>query len=259
MRIAHPFVPPGAVLLAALLVLPPAFAGPGAKLHFDDSVGKTVETVQAANQRVRDALAAQDFAAWNRAHDAYIQTLVQAVPAIERSIAKFMLGTLEGGGQLDRATLDAIDEAAEEAALFAKQRVVTGAYATLTRRGVRPDSRGAALKLLEKQGVYALDGSTPGSSTVVPMEGLGESPIHGRVPNTPEAAKHLSKWQYAYMRAEALGPRISSYEREIQALPADAPNRGDILGRLDQARTEYQELLQAIVFYRQKYYAAGGK
>jgi hypothetical protein len=248
-----------AFLALPCALLPDVLAGEGAQIHFDDTLQRTVEGVETANQRVRDALAAQDFNAWNQAHDAYIQVLVRAVPEIERTIATYLLGTLEGGGQLDRAVLDAVAEAAEAAALFAKQRVVTGAYATLTRRGVRPDSRGAALKLLEKQGVYALDGRDPGADRPAPMQGLGESPMAGRVPTTPEAAKHLSRWQYAYMSAEAMGPRIVAYETQIEGLPADAPNRGDVLARLDQARVEYQQLLTAIVDYRRKYYESGGK
>ena len=261
MRIA---VVPLALALLALLALPCALlpdvlAGEGAQIHFDETLRRTVEGVETANQRVRDALAAQDFNAWNQAHDAYIQVLVRAVPEIERTIATYMLGTLEGGGQLDTQVMEAIAEAAEAAALFAKQRVMTGAYATLTRRGVRPDSRGAALKLLEKQGVYALDGHAPGADRPAPMQGLGDSPMSGRVPTTPEAAQHLSKWQYAYMSAEAMGPRIVAYETQIEDLPADAPNRGDVLARLEQARVEYQQILKAIEDYRRKYYESGGK
>ena len=245
--------------LTAFIALPSAVAGEGAKVYFDDSVAKTVESVRAANQAVLDALAKQDFNAWTRSQDAYIQVLVRAVPDIERSIGKYMLGTLEGGGQLDQEVLESIDAAAEQAALFAKQRVMTGAYATLTRRGVRPDSRGAALKLLEKQGVYALDGKMPGADRAAPMQGLGESPMHGRVPTTPEAGEHLSKWQYAYMQAEGMGPRIAAYETQIESLPVDAENRGDIIGRLEQAKAEYEDLLAAIQLYRQKYYASGGR
>lgn len=247
-------------LVVALLVAPlMADAGEGAQIHFQDTVKRTIETVKEANRRVHEALEAQDFNAWIQAHGAYTNALVLAVPELEKSISKFMLGTLEGGGQLDQEVLDAIDAVADEAAVFAKQRVITGAYATLTRRGVRPDSRGAALKLLQKQGVYSLDGRAVGADRPTPMVGLGPSPMAGRVPTTPEAAQFLSKWQYAFMSAEALGPRIAAYETQIEDLPDDAPNRGDILARKEQARTEYEQLLQAIQDYSRKYYEAGGK
>lgn len=259
MRIAAILLVLVAAVGATMLALPPAEAGPGAQIYFEETVQKTAASVEEANARVLDALAKQEFGAWSQAHDAYIQALVRAVPEIERAIGKYMLGTLDGGGTLDKDVLDAIDAAAEQAALYAKQRVMTGAYATLTRRGVRPDSRGAALKLLEKQGVYALDRAVQGTQGTTVVRGLGESPMHGRVPTTPEAAEHLSKWQQAYMAAGQIGPRVASYESQIESLPADAPNRGDIIARLEQAKAQHQQLLKAVEQYRTLYFEAGGK
>ena len=69
-------------------------------------------------------------------------------------------------GQQDRwnPAIPSIDVAAEQAALYAKQRVMTGAYATLTRRGVRPVACASSSVVIGRTASAPATASRSGSS-----------------------------------------------------------------------------------------------
>jgi len=254
------------LVLATLLVgARTARAEDTPRQRFDATVGRVRASVAAANQRVKQTLTARDWNGWNAAHDAYVLTLMRAVPDVENAISNFMLGVLAAGGQLDGPTMGAIHDAADETATWTRQRVMAGAYATLTRRGVRPDRRSDALDLLAREGVYDLSPAAKSGGGSVPLrpappaQGLGESPLTGKVPGTTEAAEALSKWQYAYMSAQSIERKIATYESELLTLPENSPNRPQVQKNLDQARAEQVQLLESVRTWRQKYYASGGR
>ncbi len=222
---------------------------------------KTVrEDVDATNKAVQEATAARDWNAWWRTHDAYVVRLRRAEDEIERASGALFAETLAGGGTLDRATFEAVDLAATEAANYERHRVIVWAYAYLARNAVPPERRGEALALLARQGVYQPSAGAAGTE-IAPRPGpdLLDAPMTGRVPGSPEAADYLSRWQTAAMQAGASAQRVAGLERDLATTPAASPVRPLVEERLKAARAQYGVSVREAQGWREKYFRAGGR
>jgi hypothetical protein len=221
------------------------------------------DTTDCVTKRVIDTLRKQDWNAWCAAHSLYGNTLQQAVTEIETATTRFLFAVLNAGGTLDGPIQQAVNDGANLAGLITKRRVVANAYAALARRGVRYDRRANALALLDRQGVYGSPGPNPctgGGARTPSAEALENvSPLTGRMPGSPEATEHLRKWQYAWMRESSLRHSLAGKEAEFEALPVNAPSRTEVEMELNELRAEHQQLKDAMVEWRTKYFEAGGR
>ena len=241
---------------------------------FKGRINRIESNLRTANETMRNVLATLDWNAWNRAHDSYVRSVSRAEDELADAIAMYMIGVLDGGGTLDSPVLDAVENAGDAVGLMAKHKARISAYAKLTRRRVRPEKRRDALDYLGSLGVYELNEklndttgkilAPSGSSSAAARAGsgsndLGENPMSGRVPGTPDAGVALSKWQFAYMQAEQNIQRIAALETQLETLPAASRGRPMAEEQVAAARAKQEELLEKIAEWREKYFAAGGR
>jgi len=256
-----------AVLLAVALLVTfltgaPARAEENPRQAYASELRRIRGMSDCVTKKVIDALRKQDWNAWCMAHSNYSNTLQRAMTDIETATTRLLFAVLNAGDPLDGPIQQAVNDGGNLAALLAKRRVVANAYAELTRRGVRYDRRANALSLLDRQGVYGSPGPNPcGTGRSTPAGDALEniSPLAGRLPGSAEAVEHLRKWQYAWMRESSLRQSVMAKEAELAALSPHASNRAEVETELAEIQEEQQQLMDAIVEWRTKYFEAGGR
>ncbi len=274
------------VCVALALSAPSAFARGGQAAEAPPPPPKTplerfqgrLERIQGnlerSNDTMRKVLATLDWNAWCRAHESYVRSVTRSIGELEEAIGLYMIGVLDAGGKLDSPVLEAIDNGGDAVGLLAKHKARITAYAALTRRRVRPEKRRDALDYLGVLGVYELSEKlndatgkilAPDSDAVIgdaptaTSTGLGENPMSGRIPGTPEAGIALSKWQFAYMQAEQNIQRIAALETQLETLPAASRGRPMAEEQVAAARDKQSQLIEKINEWREKYFEAGGR
>jgi hypothetical protein len=251
------------VVVGVVLLLGPSVTASDAPLQSFASKMKIIrERVNTMNTNVVSALNAKSWASWCNNHEAYMRELSKAQRDIEDATSSLMMSTIAGGGNLDSATIEAMDLAATQAANYARIRVIINAYGRFTRLGVDPRKRKDALDLLMRQGIYEQDtgaGGVMASTAEASRPEIMDSPMTGRVPGNPQAAQYLSRWQQAVMKANAAAQRIASFESELASMPAQHEMRPVIEQRAAAAAAQYDRLLNEAKEMRKRYFQVGGK